>query len=81
MAQRNIIKGAAVHLASISICLKPTTFLVEYTFESGRDLPKARDVMVLGRVRVIESVTPTGPVVETTMPTGTHMRMQKILVS
>ena len=32
MFQRNIIKGTAVHLASISICLKPTTFFVKYTF-------------------------------------------------
>ena len=44
MFQRNIIKGAAVHLASIFICLKPRTFFVKYTFESGRDLPEARDI-------------------------------------
>ena len=31
---------------TISICLKPTTFFVKYTFESGRDLPEARDVMI-----------------------------------
>ena len=44
MTPRNIIKGAAVHLTNISIGLYPRTFFVKYTFESGRDLPEARDL-------------------------------------
>ena len=44
MTQRNIIKGSAVHLANLSTRLKPTTFFVKHTSESGRDLPEARDL-------------------------------------
>ena len=44
MTQGNIIKGSAVHLANLSTRLKSTTFFVKHTFESGRDLPEARDV-------------------------------------
>ena len=44
MAQENIIKGSAVHLTNLSTRLKSTTFFVKHTFESGRDLPEARDL-------------------------------------
>ena len=47
MIQRNIIKGAAVHLTNLSTRLKSTTFFVNHTFESGRDLPEARDVTLI----------------------------------
>ena len=44
MSQRHIIKGSAVHLTGITIHLRPKTFFVYHTFESGRDLPEARDI-------------------------------------
>ena len=48
MTQGNIIKGSAVHLTNLSTRLKSTTFFVKHTFESGRDLPEAREVIAGG---------------------------------
>ena len=44
MSQRNIINDAGIHLANMSIRLKSKTFFVKHTFESGRDLPEAREL-------------------------------------
>ena len=51
MTQRNIINRAAVHLANLSTRLKSTTFFVKHTFESGRDLPEARELQTHSELR------------------------------
>ena len=58
MTQRNIINAAGVHLANISIRLKSKTFFVKHTFESGRDLPEARDLYFPTRCRSPQTHTP-----------------------
>ena len=52
MSQRHIINGSAVHLTNITIRLNPKTFFVYHTFESGRDLPEARELYFVSQSEI-----------------------------